>query len=61
MQVGDDATKVRSQLCIHLSRRIAGVDLQSSLMYGYSAAVQPASAIVQILGLLTGNFAQTVD
>jgi type IV secretory pathway VirB2 component (pilin) len=27
----------------------------------YSSAVQPASAIVQILGSLTGNFAQTVD
>jgi len=61
MKTGDSATGLRSQLCIHLSRRVGGVDLQSSLMYCYSTALHYANAIVRVLSSLEGNFAQEVD
>ncbi|HEY9629708.1 MAG TPA: hypothetical protein V6C84_20580 [Coleofasciculaceae cyanobacterium] len=61
MKLGDNATGLRSQLCIHLSRRVGGVDLQSSLMHCYSTALHPATAIVRVLSSLDGNFAQEVN
>ena len=61
MKLGDNATGLRSHLCIHLSRRVGGVDLQSSLMHCYSTALHPANAIVRVLSSLEGNFAQEVN
>ncbi|HEY9628822.1 MAG TPA: hypothetical protein V6C84_16095 [Coleofasciculaceae cyanobacterium] len=61
MKLGDNATGLRSQLCIHFSKRVGGVNLQSSLMHCYSTALHPANAIVRVLSSLSGNFANDVD